>query len=494
MKKNARPFVLLVSLGLMLPCHAPGQTLKTVHNFTAGSDGAHPSGGLILSGNTLYGTAYGGGSSGCGTVFALSSDGTGFRTLHSFRAPANSDGSFPKSRLLLSGDTLYGTASTGGSSGQGTVFTLNTDGTGFTTLHSFTANYNPTNANSDGANPLAGLILSGNTLYGTASLGGKYGCGTEFALNTDGTGSTTLHSFTENSYKGYANGDGAHPSADLVLSGNTLYGTATDGGIYGSGTVFTLKSDGTGFRTLYNFTEFSPPPSYTNSDGGSPGGELLLSGNTLYGEAYYGGSFGYGTVFALNTDGMGFRILHTFTSGSDGSGPSGGLILSGNTLYGTAGFGGGSNAPEPLGTDSRAAGSGTVFALNTDGTGFTTLHSFTATSPYANSDGANPLAGLILSGNTLYGTTQSGGTYGSGTVFSIFMQPQLAVVPSGRKVILTWPTNYAGFDYTRYALQSTMNLASPVWNTNLPAPVVVNGLNTVTNPISGVQEFYRLVQ
>jgi hypothetical protein len=76
------------------------------------------------------------------------------------------------------------------------------------------------------------------------------------------------------------------------------------------------------------------------------------------------------TVFALNTDGTGLRILHTFTSGSDGWGPTGGLIISGKTLYGTAAFGGGSNSPKPLGTDSRAAGSGTVFALKDRWYGF----------------------------------------------------------------------------------------------------------------------------
>jgi hypothetical protein len=70
------------------------------------------------------------------------------------------------------------------------------------------------------------------------------------------------------------------------------------------------------------------------------------------------------------------------------------------------------------------------------------------------------------------------------------MQPQLAVVPSGPNVILDVARPITlGFDYTRYTLQSTTNLASPIWTTNLPAPVVVNGLNTVTNPVSGVQEF-----
>src|SRR5438270_518090 len=87
----------------------------------------------------------------------------------------------------------------------------------FTTLHSFN--------HSDGANPLAGLVLSGNTLYGTAQSGGSSGYGTVFAVNTDGTGFTNLHSFTARNTFG-ANSDGANPAAGLVLSGNTLYGTA----------------------------------------------------------------------------------------------------------------------------------------------------------------------------------------------------------------------------------------------------------------------------
>ena len=78
----------------------------------------------------------------------------------------------------------------------------------------------------DGAQSEAGLILSGNTLYGTASNGGSSGNGTVFAVNTDGTGFTTLHSFTDGN-------DGANPGAGLILSGNTLYGTASEGGSFG---------------------------------------------------------------------------------------------------------------------------------------------------------------------------------------------------------------------------------------------------------------------
>jgi uncharacterized repeat protein (TIGR03803 family) len=78
----------------------------------------------------------------------------------------------------------------------------------------------------------------------------------------------------------------------LILSGNTLYGTASQGGSSGKGTVFVLNIDGTGFTTLYTFTG--------GSDGATPYGGLILSDNTLYGTAGYGGSFGFGTVFSLS--------------------------------------------------------------------------------------------------------------------------------------------------------------------------------------------------
>ena len=478
-------------------------SFATLHGFSTtatnatNNDGANLKGGLVLAGNTLYGTAYDGGTNGNGTVFRLNTDLMGFTNLHNFAATftnsnedyTNSDGANPDAGLCLSNNTLYGTATYGGTNGNGTVFRLNTDLTGFTNLHNFAATFSNSNedyTNSDGANPDAGLCLSGNTLYGTATYGGTNGNGTVFRLNTDRTGFTNLHNFAAgftNSNGFYTNNDGANPDAGLCLSGNTLYGTATYGGTNGNGTVFRLNTDGTGFTNLHTFTALDVIVG-TNSDGANPTAGLILSGNTLYGTASSGGRGGFGTVFAINTNGMGFTNLHSFTFGGDGANPTAGLILSGNTLYGTATYGG-------------AIGYGTVFGVTTNGTVFTVLHHFTATSgpSNTNSDGANPYAGLILSGNTLYGTAQNGGPSGNGTVFSLSLvpvspPPQLTIIRSGANVILTWPTNASGF-----TLQSTTNLISPaVWITNSPAPVVVNGQNTVTNPISGTKKFYRLKQ
>jgi hypothetical protein len=86
--------------------------------------------------------------------------------------------------------------------------------------------------------------------------------------------------------------------------------------------------------------------------------------------------------------------------------------------------------------------------------------------------------------------TEYWGTANNGTIFSIALQPPLTLTASGHNLLLTWPTNFTG-----YTLQSTLNLGlSAIWTTNFPAPVVVNGQNTVTNPISGTQQFFQLSQ
>ena len=256
--------VLVAGLGFMLAGRVPAQTFTTLYAFpTAGSSntnsvGANLLAALTLSGNKLYGTAYYGGTNGSGTVFAVTTDGTGITNLHNFAASPG-DGANPQACMILSGNTLYGTATKGGSLGGGTVFAIGTNGTGYTNLHSLTALSGLSNTNSDGATPYAGLLLSGNTLYGTAYSGGTNGNGTVFALNTNGTGFTTLYSFTATNAPYFTNSDGAHPYAGLTLSGNTLYGTASFGGSSGNGTIFALGTNGTGFTNLHNFTVMNSP-------------------------------------------------------------------------------------------------------------------------------------------------------------------------------------------------------------------------------------------
>jgi uncharacterized repeat protein (TIGR03803 family) len=438
--------------GTVFKVQPDGSGFSILYSFTNGNDGSGPMAGLILSGNTLYGTTKNGGSGGHGTVFKINTDGTGFALIYGFTAYSpgtNSDGASPVASLVLSGNTLYGTTSAGGSANSfGTIFKVNTDGTGFTNLHTFGLL-----GVSDPAFPLAGMVLSGSTLYGTTSAGGGSGAtGTVFMINTNGGGFATVHVFPA-AVSG-TNSDGAHPKAGLLLSGSLLYGTTSAGGM-GYGTVFCLNTGDSTFTNLYNFTN--------GVDGSTPVAALALAGGTLYGTASSGGNFpGYGTVFKLNTNGTGFTNLYSFATGTGGTQPQAGLLVSGGILYGTTqhtsgGAGGtvfklgtngsgftvlanGSDGAQPqaglvllgdsfYGTASAGGtpGEGIVFKVTTNGASFATLHTFSpatneslaADDSYANSDGAMPVCTLAVSGDMLYGTTEIGGSYGVGTIFRI---------------------------------------------------------------------------
>ncbi len=439
---------------------------------------ASPDGSSATQG-TLFGTASLGGSSGQGTVFAVNTDGTGFTVLHNF---TNTDGAFPAAGLILSGNTLYGTTENGGSSDNGAVFAVNTNGAGFKVLHSFTARNQTSYTNSDGANPTAALILYGNILFGTAQAGGSGDQGTVFALNIINTNFAVLHSFTAANFDSnfnLTNSDGANPDARLLLSGDTLYGTAGLGGGGGQGTVFAVNTNGIGFTNLYSFTAVDPL-TLTNRDGAYPQAGLILSGNTLYGTAFRGGNSTLGTVFAVNTNGTFFTNLYSFTGGADGGEPAGELVLSTNTLFGTAVIGGD--------TSSNNGGNGTVFALKTDGSDFTVLYSFTAGNydtnltgnNLTNNDGANPRAGLVISGNTLYGTAENGGSGANGTVFSLSLLPGsqltiLSVTLSGADLLINGANGQSG--ETNVTLMST-DVSLPV---NQWTPVATNVLNVTGN-------------
>ena len=92
----------------------------------------------------------------------------------------------------------------------GLVLCVSVTAQSFTTLHNFSAISGLTN--SDGANPFAGLISAGDILYGTSSAGGGSGNGTVFALRSDGSSFAVLHNFT-------GLDEGASPRARLVLWG-----------------------------------------------------------------------------------------------------------------------------------------------------------------------------------------------------------------------------------------------------------------------------------
>ncbi len=297
--------------------------------------------------------------------------------------------------MLDAGGNVYGTTFKGGSApgaaGFGVVYEVEPSGQE-SVLHTFTGG-------ADGGLP-GGLILdSAGNLYGTAWYG-AYGGGVVFKIGT-AVQETVLYSFT-------GGADGSSPNGLVLDSAGNIYGVGGGGGAYGWGVIFKLSPSGQE-TVLYSFPG--------GPEGAGPAGITLDSAGNIYGATAAGGgsedAAGSGVVFELTAAGS-YRVLYTFTGGSDGGSPSAGVIRDthGN-LYGTASYGG---------LPGCVAGCGVVYKVQPSG-GETILHSFTG-----GADGNTPYAGLIEdSAGNLFGTTPWGGkggfsgetSSGGGVVFRV---------------------------------------------------------------------------
>ncbi len=377
----------LIFLTVHALVHAQSATVTTVYAFGPAPDGTGPDSTMVqASDGNLYGTTYGGGANGNGTVFQYNPFTGAYVVLHDFGVLANggtnADGANPEGALIQGQDgNLYGTAYSGGASGGGTLFQLTTAGV-FTTLHAFTGG-------SDGSHPAAGLLQTADgTFYGTTALGASYG--TVFKMTGDGS-VTTLHAFTLGS-------DGAYPYAPLVQGADgLLYGTNTSGSSYPGSTVFKIDPASGTLTPLHNFN---------GTDGTQPEAKLYAgTDGFFYGTTYGGGANGDGTVFKIDALGN-FTLLHQFSGSQtgviEGANPYGGLVPGpdGN-LYGTT-YAGGAN------------GNGTLYSISSTGT-LTTLYSFTG-----HADGASPKGDLTVDQRgDFFGVASTGGANGDGTIFAL---------------------------------------------------------------------------
>lgn len=295
----------------------------TLYSFAGPpSDGSNPVAGLTLgSDGNFYGATNAGGANGDGTVFEITSAGAE-TVLYSFAGGTN-DGAGTQAGLVEgSGDTFYGTTDGGGASGDGTVFEITSAGTE-SVLHSFAG------GSSDGAYPVAGLILGNDgSLYGTTKVGGANGDGTVYKITPDGT-KTVLYSFAG------GGSDGAYPVAGLILgSDGNFYGTTEDGGPNSYGTVFKITPDGIE-TVLYFFAGGSADGANPYA------GLIQGTDGNLYGTTREGGANGYGTVFEITLDGTETVLHSFAGAGGDGLYPVGGLIEGDDgNLYGTTDGGG----------------------------------------------------------------------------------------------------------------------------------------------------------
>jgi uncharacterized repeat protein (TIGR03803 family) len=370
------------TLTVVLPT-APSASVATVRQFTGGSDGAFPYAGLIQAkdGN-LYGTTIDGGTRFSGTAFRLSLN-NAFVTLASFGV--GTGGINPYGQLLQSANSLfYGTTFQGGTNGGGTVYQMLANGS-LSFMYSFTGG-------NDGAFPYAGLVqgTDGN-YYGTAYEYGAYSDGTVFKMNATRV-VTGLYEFTGGE-------DGALPYAGLIQGADgRLYGTTSEGGGFGYGTVFSLTTSGT-LTTLASFDN-------VGSGAVPQAGVIQGSDGYLYGTTRQGGTNGYGTVFRVSTNGV-LTTLFSFGN-TNGANPEGNLVQGNDgNFYGTTASGG-------------AGGQGSVFKITTNGV-LTTLLWFDGL------NGANPQGALVQANNGyFYGTTPFGGSGfnpysggGYGTIFQL---------------------------------------------------------------------------
>lgn len=329
--------------GLVFELDAKGNE-TILYTFTGGADGGIPIGRVIRdSAGNLYGiTSLGGDPTcSCGTVFKLTKSGT-LKVLHSFKGGkdgAQNEGQPELGLVMVNGD-LYGSASFGGVSGCdgslgcGVLFKVTPSGKE-TVLHRFTGQ-------AEGAFPQDLISDQAGNIYGAS--GGSYmqgNAGTIFKLDTTGK-LTTLYTFPGGT-------DGVSPRWRLLRNANGVFYGVTQFG--GDATDCKVASSGCGVVFAVNAADkervvhtFGKPPG-----GEEPSGGLLDVAGTFYGVTVYGGTvnsncmFGCGVVYRVSNSGK-YSVLYRFTGGSDGALPSGSLTedASGN-VYGATDSGGNGN-------------------------------------------------------------------------------------------------------------------------------------------------------
>jgi uncharacterized repeat protein (TIGR03803 family) len=339
----------------------PAGTLAVLHNFARNPGPSHPVAHVTEgSDGRLYGTTSTGGLLDAGTVFTIEPSGAG-RVLHSF---SGSDGRSPRSGLVQATDgRLYSTTSAFfGFAGEWTIFAIDPAGT-LTTVYRFPPPPSPQNPSSSGSRPngviqatdgrlygttdktVFSLPLSGGTpaqgshngddsdaalieardgtLYGTTRIGGVLRLGTIFSVPAGSVSGTTRHAFSGT--------DGSLLRGRVIegADGN-IYGTTSEGGAFGFGTVFRFDPAGA-LTTLHHFTGVGGANPYA--------GLLLANDGRFYGTTRHGGAFDYGTIFTIDATGT-LNTLHSFAA-TDGAFPVADLIqASDGNLYGTTESGG----------------------------------------------------------------------------------------------------------------------------------------------------------
>ena len=251
---------------------------------------------------------------------------------------------------------------------------------GFTTLYAFSGGY-PYQEDE---------LPRGDFLYGTTSGGGTNGAGTLYKLDIATGAEKVLYNFTGGT-------DGCTPTSPLTRYNGLYYGTTSECGPHGHGTVFSTDLKTGAVTTLYGFNLGA------NGDGGFPAGKLLAYGGYLWGITEYGGANYAGTLFKIDPVSGTETVVWSFGAGTDAAYPDNGVVEVDGILYGTTQSGGKNEG-------------GTVYSFNPATGTEKVLHQFGA---FGGPDGYYPASTLLVVGSDLYGTTQNGGANSQGTIFKV---------------------------------------------------------------------------
>ncbi len=363
------------NFGTIFSIDPSGSGYKNLKVFREGEDGIAQQGILTRSNSNslLFGATAGNG------IFSFNTSNSTYKVIKTLNQ--ETEGLFPNPGFAqASNGTLYGTTSSGGSANAGVIFSMSPSGANYTVLKTF-------DFNGDGANPVGPIARSSNgIIFGMTSLGGSENGGVLYSFNPATSIYTVLLQFESAT-------SGTNPNGGLIISNSgILYGTASFGGAYGWGTLFSYNTITNSFSVLKNFD--------INSDGGLPSGRLLLSPEgIIYGPSASSG--GSGQIYSFNTLSENYSIVKILNGRSEGSSPGGPLVLIGNKLIGNGALAG-------------VADGGVIYSVDKNTSAFALLRSFGA-----NTTGNAP-QGTVIRGidGKLYGMTNLGGGGGQGVIFS----------------------------------------------------------------------------
>lgn len=330
----------------------------------------------------LFGTTSQGGSHLDGTLYTINTDGTGFNKIHEFDSIY---GKHPHGTLVqLPNGRLAGVTAHGGSFGKGVLYTINTDGSDYTVIKSFRHSW-----------PSAGLLLaSDGMLYGATASTQTHG-GVVFRISPLGTLYTELAAFDPLPFDLQDLVSALIELPDGRLVGTSFYGNG------GGGFAYQLAKDGTGFSTLYNFTF---------EQGEGPRSVMLASNGRLYFTTSSGGDTstfpgGYGSIISMKADGSDVQEIFSWTNAPGGFGKYPHTPLTegpDGKLYGTTIWSG------------ESTESGLIFNINKDGSEYTVIHLAELAT------GVEPTVGVTFSPDgRLYVGFMLGGTFFRGSIIAM---------------------------------------------------------------------------